>query len=206
MSSEAFQPLTESLAGHFEKPLSELPYELRVRVEQEFLPQPWDQLTAAQRVGVVGQLDYQNDPHFGPLREGAWEYWRKRDEWEATATPTALDKVAQKDELRAVEEKYSELEGRYRYRANECATEQRSGRTRVDGMCEEIANAIRDLGPECTSQQVMRRLKGFAGMPGSCIKASKDAGVTWTGEHGQELELNMDALRKRLRRRKQQGL
>jgi hypothetical protein len=48
--------LTEALAGHFGKPLDQLPVALRKRVEKEFFILPWDSLSQAQRELVAAQL------------------------------------------------------------------------------------------------------------------------------------------------------
>jgi hypothetical protein len=50
-----------ALEEWFDTPLHELPDALRKRVEQEFFPMAWDELSAEQRRSVALQLDYQHD-------------------------------------------------------------------------------------------------------------------------------------------------
>lgn len=57
-----FPALTLALESWLTTPLGDLPDALRQRVENEFAPVPWDQLSAEQRRTVALQLDYQHDP------------------------------------------------------------------------------------------------------------------------------------------------
>ena len=105
-----FDSLTLACEGWFDKPLCDLPDALRQRIEKDFLPMPWDRLTAAGRRDVTQQIDYHDDPAMEPVRQ-FWCGWAERKhsimtqitEWEAVATPTALDlaqKEARLEELR----------------------------------------------------------------------------------------------------------
>lgn len=95
--------LTLALEGWFDKPLCDLPDTLRRRVEDEFLPMPWDKLSAEGRRSVTLQLDYQADPAMEQVRQFCWDQSERMilittdiAKWEAIATPTALD-LAQKE-------------------------------------------------------------------------------------------------------------
>jgi len=45
---EMYEPLTQKLAEWFDKPLAELPDDVRELVSTEFFPMPWDKLTAGE--------------------------------------------------------------------------------------------------------------------------------------------------------------
>lgn len=92
-----FNSLTLLLEPWFDKPLSELPDELRQRIKQDFLP-PWDALSPDQRREAALQIDYQRDPATEEDRQRGWDLTLRRERiendiaaWEATATPTASD-------------------------------------------------------------------------------------------------------------------
>ena len=83
-----FDALTLACEGWFDKPLCDLPDALRQRIEDDFWPMPWDRLT---------------DPAMEPDRQRSWDHSERMisittqiTEWEAVATPTALD-LAQKE-------------------------------------------------------------------------------------------------------------
>lgn len=106
----SFDSLTLACEGWFDKPLCDLPDALRQRIEEDFLPMPWDRLTAAGRRDVTQQIDYHDDPAMEPVRQFWWGWAERKHsimtqitEWEAVATPTALDlaqKEARLEELR----------------------------------------------------------------------------------------------------------
>ena len=98
----SFVPLTSALEGLFHKPLSALEEALGQRVKREFRLIAWDVLSAEQREIVALQCDYPDDPETEQERRSGWEWAGRKEaimaqvtEWEATATPTALD-LAQK--------------------------------------------------------------------------------------------------------------
>lgn len=98
----SFVSLTLALKGLFDKPLRALPEALRQRVKTEFCRTPWDKLSAESRRIVALQCDYLDDPETEKERRFWWEWAGRKEaimtqiaEWEATATPTALD-LAQK--------------------------------------------------------------------------------------------------------------
>lgn len=99
----SFDSLTVACEGWFDKPLCDLPAPLRQRIGEDFSPMPWDRLTTEGRRSVAQQIDYYADPALEPLRQFWWEWAERKHsiltqitEWEAVATPTALD-LAQKE-------------------------------------------------------------------------------------------------------------
>lgn len=72
-----FDSLTWALDGWFEASLCDLPEVLRQRVKREFLPMPWDQLTALKRQSVVSQVDYWNDPDQEVNRQFWWDFYER---------------------------------------------------------------------------------------------------------------------------------
>ncbi len=93
-----FDSLTLALEDSFNQPLADLPDTLRQRVEQEFFPMPWDNLSADQRRSVALQLDYQHDPATEQDQKFWWDFFQTVDrlkkqiaEWEVVATPTAAE-------------------------------------------------------------------------------------------------------------------
>lgn len=109
----SFDSLTLACEGWFDKPLCDLPDALRQRVEGEFDPIPWDRYSAEGRRKVTLQSDYQDDPAMEEVRQFCWDQSERMisittqiEQWEAVATPTALD-LAQKE--RRLEELRQEL-------------------------------------------------------------------------------------------------
>lgn len=95
---EQFDALSMALEEWFDRPLGDLPDALRQRVDREFSPMPWEQLTADQRRSVALQLDYQHDPATERGRQFWWDFFQRVDElkkqiveWEAVGTPTAAE-------------------------------------------------------------------------------------------------------------------
>ena len=72
-----FDSLTWALEAWFDRPLGELPEALRQRVQQEFFPMPWDQLSADQRRSVALQLDYQHDPATEQDQKFWWDFFER---------------------------------------------------------------------------------------------------------------------------------
>jgi hypothetical protein len=189
-----FESLTAALDGHFDKPFVKLPQKLRERVERDFfLSRPWDEYTGDQRRRAAAQWDYQNDPATETLRRGAWDCAIECGEWEATAIPTALDKVARDTGLRMERERFAALEERL---------SQARGQTRHDPMRRDIEAAIAELGRDFTPRKVMSRLKSWAGKEGHCITTLTPTGVTWKNSGGTPQTLTLKALGQRLTRRR----
>lgn len=83
-STPAFESLEAALEGWFDRPLAELPDALRHRVETDYSPMPWDNVSPDNRRSVAAQWDYQNDPAFEDSRTVdreefvvGWDYWQK---------------------------------------------------------------------------------------------------------------------------------
>ena len=103
----SFDSLTLACEGWFDKPLCDLPDALRQKLEEHFLPMPWDRLSAAGRRDVTQQIDYHDDPGKEEVRQFCWDQSERMisittqiEQWEAVATPTALN-LAQKETLLA---------------------------------------------------------------------------------------------------------
>lgn len=127
-----FSSLAAILEGWFEKPLIDLPEELRQRVKYEFLPLCWDDLAPDQRRSVSLQWDYQHDPSTEQERTFWFEFHRRRNaikkqiaEWETVATPTASDLARQETRLAELENTLANMDHREqqeqkKYRAEPC--------------------------------------------------------------------------------------
>jgi hypothetical protein len=93
-----FNSLTKALEDWFDTPLCDLPEELRYRVEDEFSPMPWDQLSPSDRREICEQVDSYDDPslearrqHYYGLAHIVTELEATIAQWESKRTPTALD-------------------------------------------------------------------------------------------------------------------
>ena len=98
-----FNSLTLALDEWFDKPQSDMPDEIRQRVEQEFSPISWDRLAPNQRRSFALQRDYQGDPATEQERQYWWDHFCRKEalekqiaEWSVATTPTASD-LAQKE-------------------------------------------------------------------------------------------------------------
>ena len=197
MNESRFESLTAALEGRFNRPFKALPENLQRRVLQDLtLPYPWDKYTSEERRSAAAQWDYHNDPAMAPLRKAAWDYCQECDEWKSKATPTALDKVAQDSGLRAAQERFTAFEQKFN------ATDDGHIRVRQDRMSFEIEDAIRELGAKYTPAHVLRKLASYIGKSGSCIVGSNGNGVRWKDERDKPHDLDIDALKKRIYRRK----
>lgn len=115
-----YDHLTIALEDWFDKPLSDIPDNIRQRIEKDMFPLPWDSLSPEQRrIGAL-QLDYQHDPATEKDRQYWWDFFCQKEalknqiqEWEKTATPTASDlthKEGKLKELRAELRRMNEQE------------------------------------------------------------------------------------------------
>ena len=77
----------------------------------------------------------------------------------------------------------------------------KTGLRRNDLLSEEITAAIEELGGDCSPENVMKKLKEYAGKEGSCIVAVIPGGFTWLGRMRVKKDLDLEGLRKRLARR-----
>ena len=118
---EQFDALSMSLEEWFDRPLDDLPDALRQRVDREFSPMPWEQLTADQRRSVALQLDYQHDPTTEQDRQFWWAFFQRADElkkqvaeWEAVATPTAAELATKETRLAELQQDLARMEAQQR--------------------------------------------------------------------------------------------
>lgn len=118
-----FDSLTTALEGMYDKPLRDLPKDLQKRIEQDFSPMPWDDLSPDQRRSVAQQWDYQNDPATEQDRQFWWDFLVRKDaiekqiaEWKAVATPTASELAQKEDRLGELEKELARME-RQQHRA-----------------------------------------------------------------------------------------
>lgn len=107
-----FDALTFALENWFEKPLGDLPKNLRVRVEKEFFPMEWGKLSADQRRSVALQMDFQHDPataqdqtYWRDFSERLDALKRKKAEWETVATPTVTELTDRESRLAELNQK-----------------------------------------------------------------------------------------------------
>ncbi|MHB0984686.1 MAG: hypothetical protein ACYC05_03710 [Sulfuricella sp.] len=103
-----FDSLTQALEAWFDKPLCNLPADVRERIKQDFSPMPWDDLSAEGRRSVALQLDYQHDPSTEQDRKFWWDFFERTERikneiktWETITAPTAID--LEKKETRLAE-------------------------------------------------------------------------------------------------------
>lgn len=102
-TEESFNSLIVALDVWFDKPMEGLPDELRHRVETDFSPMPWNNLSPDQRRSVAAQWDYQHDPAMENDRQYWWDFYQRMqtlesqiEKWGAISIPTATD-LAQKE-------------------------------------------------------------------------------------------------------------
>lgn len=65
-NADGYAPLLVNLEGYWDKPLAELPRELRAIVEEHYDVISWENLGVANRRNLAAQLDYQHDPKHEP--------------------------------------------------------------------------------------------------------------------------------------------
>lgn len=114
---ERFDSLSLVMEEWFDRPLCDLPEALRQRVQQEFFPMPWDQLSADQRRSVALQLDYQHDPATEQDQKFWWDFFERVGglkkqvaEWEAVATPTAAELATKEGRLAELQQELTRME------------------------------------------------------------------------------------------------
>lgn len=105
-----FDSLTVALEGWFDTTLNDLPDTIRARVEREFFPASWHDLSSDQRRSLALQMDYPHDPAMEAERKHLWDFFVQLDrlcaelkKWELVSAPTASDlaiKEARLQELR----------------------------------------------------------------------------------------------------------
>ncbi|MDP3333218.1 MAG: hypothetical protein Q8S55_14770 [Methylococcaceae bacterium] len=105
-TEESFNSLTVALEVWFDKPMEELPDEQRHRVETDFFPMPWNDLSQDQRRSVAEQWDYQHNPAMESDRQYWWDFYQRMqaledqiEQWNFIATPTATDLMQKESRL-----------------------------------------------------------------------------------------------------------
>ena len=113
----AFVSLLAALEGSFDKPLSDLPDELRQRIKQDFSPMPWDDLTPDQRRAVAQQRDWQHDPAMEKEQEYWFEFECRKDALQekqallqAFNATTPIEAAEKKTQLDNIEKQLAKME------------------------------------------------------------------------------------------------
>lgn len=121
MRMSDFDSLTSALEGWFDTSLRDLPDVVRQRVMRDFIPMPWDSLSADERRSVALQWDYQHDSATERERQQAWDRNVRMDEikqniavWEQVSTPTASDLSLKESQLVRLREEFSQLKSENR--------------------------------------------------------------------------------------------
>ena len=217
--SERFVSLATAADGWFDRPLTELPSELRDRVEREFAPRRWDLMKPIERESLAKSWDYENDParkekervsglalsneyHHLQHQIAVWE--GKRDEDQDASAQKVKD-----DQLRNLRERFAGVEAQYKrlrgdFASGDVRAKPKSPQpcTRSDALDGEIQNILHTLGPAATPYQVMQALGRVAGREGSSILSSDGNAVVWHSADGEPNKTTIEALRKRLGRKK----
>jgi hypothetical protein len=133
----SFKSLTVALENSFDRPLAELPGAPRRRVEQDFFPMPWDNLSANQRRSVALQWDYQNDPATAQERQFWWDFAMRRRElemqiaqWAEVSTPTAGELVTKETRLAELRKELAHMELQQRQGRGDYYPEKKAARGR----------------------------------------------------------------------------
>jgi hypothetical protein len=109
---EDFISLFVALENWFDKPQSELPKQLKQRVDVQFLPFFWDSLSPNQRRHLALQCDYKHDP----ATEKGREFWFNFG-YQKASTKLAIDNISIRQantnaEQEAKEAELNELQGK----------------------------------------------------------------------------------------------
>jgi hypothetical protein len=133
ITSQEFQSLTLPLEDWFDRERNDLPEALRKRVEFEFFPVPWDDLSAAQRQSAALQLDYQNDPATELERRKWWDYLGQKNDfereilhWESVSCPTAGELALKEDRLTQMRKELALMNQQYQLARGDYYPERKS--------------------------------------------------------------------------------
>lgn len=164
-SMSEFDALTLALEEWFDTPLCDLPGELRKRVEQEFFPMPWDNLSADQRHSVALQLDYQHDPATEQDQKFWWNFFERVDalkkqhaEWEAVATPTAAELALKEARLAELSQELARMDAQMRLARGDYYPERKPSLTKDCPSLAEPAPANRYVAYPKAMRQLTARL------------------------------------------------
>lgn len=101
-----FKSLTLTLENFFSLKLDQIPDAILERIETDFYPMPWNDLSPDQRRNVATQWDCQHDPVTESVRQYWDEFYDRMQaveaqikRWELIATPTASDLAQREDRL-----------------------------------------------------------------------------------------------------------
>lgn len=162
---EQFDALTQALEDWFDRPLGELPDALRQRVEREFFPMPWEQLSGAQRRSVATQLDYQHDPATEQDRQFWWDFFQRIDElqkqvaeWEAVAAPTAAELAKKETRLAELQQELARMEAQQRAARGDYVPEKKASSIKQAVPHAEPAPAVRYIAYPKALHQLAQRL------------------------------------------------
>ncbi len=160
-----FDALTLALEEWFDTPLCDLPDALRKRVEQEFFPMPWDNLSADQRRSAALQLDYQNDPATEQDQQYWWDYFERVDslkkqiaDWQAVVSPTAIELALKEARLAELKQKLSQMGTPKRLARGYHYPERKSGLAKDGAPLAEPAHANRYVAYPKAMRQLTARL------------------------------------------------
>lgn len=162
---ERFDSLTSALEDWFDRPLSGLPDPLRERVDLEFFPMPWEQLTTDQRRSVALQLDYQHDPATEQDRKFWWDFFQRVDElkkqvaeWQAVATPTAAELAKKETRLAQLQQELTRMEAQQRAARGNDMCERKPLQKKPDAPNAAPAVVVRYIAYPKAMQQLAQRL------------------------------------------------
>lgn len=113
--------LTQAFNEWFDRPLGDLPEQLRLRVEQEFIPMSWDSLSPNQRRNIAIQLDGLHDPAAERERKFWWGFFEREDalkkqltDWESVSAHVASDLATKEARIREIREELARMDARKR--------------------------------------------------------------------------------------------
>lgn len=162
---DQFDALSLALEVWFDRPLGDLPDALRQRVEREFSPMPWEQLTADQRRCVALQLDYQHDPGTERDRQFWWDFFQRVDElkkqiveWEAVATPTAAELATKETRLAELQQDLARMEAQQRAARGDYVPERHAASIKQEESLAETTPGASYIAYPKAMQQLVQRL------------------------------------------------
>ena len=114
--------LTHVLGPWLETQFSDLPAMIRTRIEADFFPMPWDQLSPEQRRKVTVQWDERHDPRIKRSRELAWRLVADQvhiegqiAELQRSLTPTSIDIAKKETRLAELQQDLAQIDWKLRH-------------------------------------------------------------------------------------------
>ena len=161
----SFDSLTLALANWFDTSLCDLPEPLRQRVEQEFFPMAWDELSAEQRRSVALQLDYQHDPTMEKDRQSWWDFFQRIDAvkaqiaaWDAVATPTAGELALKGKRLTELQQELARMDAQVRHARGDYFPQRNLIEAKDEGPVPEPTQAVRYIAYPKAMHELASRL------------------------------------------------